>query len=61
MVLLSNAKGRKENETDSGYVRLLGNRDLGMLISKVQSAVISSGNELENFLASKLTNTTVFQ
>jgi len=54
MALISNAKGRKEDETASGYERLFGNRQLGMLISKVQSATISMGTELEKFLASRL-------
>lgn len=57
MALISNAKGRGEDETASGYERLFGNRQLGMLISKVQSAVISSGTELEGFLASRLKKT----
>lgn len=54
MALISNAKGRREDETPSGYERLFGNRKLGMLISKVQASVISTGNELENILASKI-------
>lgn len=57
MALISNAKGRREDETPSGYERLFGNRQLGMLISKVQATVISTGNELERILASKLKNT----
>jgi len=57
MALISNAKGRGEDETPSGYERLFGNRQLGMLLSKVQSAVISSGTELEGFLASRLKKT----
>jgi hypothetical protein len=56
MALISNARGRGEDETPSGYERLFGNRQLGMLMSKVQSAVISTGNELEGILASKLEN-----
>jgi len=56
MALISKAKGRKAEETPSGYERLFGNRALGMLISKVQSAVISTGNELEGILASKIKN-----
>jgi hypothetical protein len=43
MALISNAKGRGEEETPSGYERLFGNRQLGMLMSKVQSAVIYLG------------------
>ena len=57
MALISNAKGRGENETPSGYERLFGNRQLGMLMSKVQSAVISTGNELEGMLASQIKDT----
>lgn len=57
MALISNAKGRGEDETPSGYERLFGNRKLGMLMSKVQSAVISTGNELEEFLAIRLKKT----
>lgn len=56
MALISNAKGRGEDETPSGYERLFGNRQLGMLMSKVQSAVISTGNELEEILASHIKN-----
>jgi len=54
MALISNARGRREDETSSGYERLFGNRQLGMLISRVQSATISTGLELEGFLASRL-------
>lgn len=54
MALISKARGRRENETPSGYERLFGNRKLGMLMSKVQSAVITTGNELEEFLAVRI-------
>ena len=57
MALISNARGRGENETPSGYERLFGNRQLGMLMSKVQSAVISTGNELEEMLANEIKDT----
>ena len=57
MALITNAKGRGENETPSGYERLFGNRQLGMLMSKVQSAVISTGNELEGILANEIKDT----
>lgn len=57
MALISNSKGRKENETPSGYERLFGNRQLGMLLSKVHATVITSGNELERFLANRLKKT----
>ena len=46
MALIENAKGRK----DGGYVRLLGDKELGLLISRVHSAVISAGTELEKII-----------
>lgn len=45
------AKGRKDG--CSGYTRVLGNEELGKLISKVQSTVISNGTELERIIVSK--------
>ena len=57
MALIKNAKGRGEDETPSGYQRLFGNKQLGNLISKVHATVISTGNNLEDILASKLKNT----
>lgn len=48
---IENAKGRKDG--NSGYTRVLGNDDLGALISKVQSTVISNGSELERIIVSK--------
>ena len=58
MALISKAKGRGEDETPSGYERLFGNRQLGMLISKVHATSIRQGTELEKFLASKLPENT---
>ena len=43
MALIENAKGRG----DGGYTRLFGNDKLGLLLSKAQATVISSGTELE--------------
>jgi hypothetical protein len=57
MALISNARGRGENETPSGYERLFGNRQLGMLMSKVQSAVISTGYELDGMIANQIKDT----
>lgn len=45
MALIKDAEGRK----DGGYTRLFGNEELGLLISKVQAAVITAGTELEAF------------
>lgn len=49
MALISKAKGRD----DGGYTRLLGDPDLGRLLSRVQSAVISAGRELEKIILQK--------
>jgi hypothetical protein len=46
VALIRNRQGR----TDGGYTRLFGDSQLGGLISRVQSAVISSGNELEKLI-----------
>lgn len=48
MSLIKNAKGR--NDGNSGYTRVLGNDELGSLISKVQATVISNGTELERMI-----------
>jgi hypothetical protein len=46
MALIENRKGRD----DGGYTRLFGDPLLGHLFSRVQSAVIASGGELERFV-----------
>lgn len=51
MARIENAKVR---ERSGGYERLFGNRDLGILISRVQSAVISSGTELERIILARV-------
>jgi len=48
MPRIQDTKGRTDE--NSGYVRLLGNSRLGLLISKVHATVIRSGNELERLL-----------
>lgn len=48
MARIRDAKGRSDG--NSGYVRLLGDADLGFLISRLQSAVISAGSELERMI-----------
>ena len=48
MAKISDSRGRSDE--DSGYTRLLGNAKLGRLLSRVQSAVIRRGNELESFI-----------
>jgi hypothetical protein len=51
MPRISDSKGR--SDANSGYVRLLGDEDLGHLISRVQATVIRAGNELEKILEEK--------
>ncbi|HEX8220248.1 MAG TPA: restriction endonuclease [Chloroflexia bacterium] len=48
MARIRDSKGRSDE--NSGYTRLIGNRDLGQLLSQVQATVIRSGNELEKIL-----------
>ena len=50
MALIEKAKGRLENQAPSGYTRLFGSASLGNLMSRVQGAVIASGNELEDLI-----------
>lgn len=49
MALIEKRKGR----SDGGYTRLFGEPLLGQLLSRVQSAVIASGSELERFVVEK--------
>ena len=53
MALLRNANPKNAS---GGYERLFGNPELGTLVSKIQSGVISSGNELERTIASLVQN-----
>lgn len=50
MAKIRDAKGRREDQSPSGYSRLFGNIELGNLISRVQGAVISAGTELERLI-----------
>lgn len=54
MSKIVDARGREDGS--SGYTRVLGCDELGRLISRVQSTVISNGTELERIIVS-LTNT----
>ena len=47
---MAQIKKAKPKESSGGYERLFGIADLGKLISRVQSAVISSGSELERII-----------
>lgn len=50
MALIEKAKGRRPNQTPSGYTRLFGIPALGQLLSRVQGTVISAGSELERLI-----------
>ena len=50
MAKIRDAKGRREDQSPSGYSRLFGNIELGNLMSRVQGAVISAGTELERLI-----------
>lgn len=45
---IRDAKGRSDG--NSGYARVMGNEELGKLISKIQATVISNGSELERII-----------
>lgn len=53
MSKISQAKGRKDG--NSGYARVVGNAQLGQLLSKVQATVISNGTELERLITERCT------
>ncbi len=46
-------KDTKHGRKDGAYTKLLGNEELGALISRVHSASISSGVELEKLILAK--------
>lgn len=46
----------KVNSSSGGYNRVFNNDELGRLMAKVQSTVISNGNELEKIILSKTQN-----
>ena len=50
MALIEKAKGRRKDQSPSGYTRLFGIPALGQLMSRIQGAVISSGTELEDLI-----------
>jgi hypothetical protein len=55
MALIENAKGRRKNQSPSGYTRLFGIPELGQLMSRVQGTVISAGTELEKLIYERAT------
>lgn len=50
---MAKIRERKPRNISGGYERIFGIPELGMLMSKVQSAVIASGNELEKIIQGK--------
>lgn len=53
MSKIRNADGRKDG--NSGYTRVVGNAELGQLLSRVQATVISNGTELERLITERST------
>ncbi len=53
---MARMRDAQPKNTSGSYERLLGNDALGELFSKVQSAVISSGSELEKMIANLVPN-----
>jgi hypothetical protein len=60
MAKIRDAKGRREDQSPSGYTRLFGNVELGNLMSRVQGAVISAGTELERLILERCQRITNF-
>ncbi len=54
MALIEKAKGRRANQSPSGYTRIFGIQELGQLMSRVQGAVISAGTELEKLILERV-------
>ena len=53
---MARLRDARPKNTSGSYERLFGNAELGELASKVQSAVISSGSELEAMIANSVQN-----
>ena len=57
MSKIANAQGRNlKRDGESGYTRVIGNSELGQLLSRIQATVIANGTELEKIITSKCTN-----
>jgi len=50
MALIKKSKGRRDDQSPSGYTRLFGISELGSLMSKVHGASITAGTELEKLI-----------
>jgi len=55
MARIRKAKGRRKEQSPSGYSRLFGDAELGNLLSRAQGTVISAGNELEKLIVDRST------
>ena len=60
MALIERSKGRRENQSDSGYTRLFGIKELGQLFSRTHGASISAGTELEKLIWERVRKITNF-
>ena len=54
---MTRIRDRDPKNISGAYERIFGLSDLGMLMSKVQSAVIGSGNELEEMIKAQVKTT----
>ena len=44
---MAKIKNSKPKQSGGGYERLVGNKDMALILTKAQSTVISNGTELE--------------
>lgn len=50
MALIEETKGRRDNQSPSGYTRLFGIQPMGQLMSRIHGAGIKAGTELETMI-----------
>lgn len=50
---MAKIKNSHPKDSSGGYERVFDNREIGYLIQRIQSAVISNGNELENLIVER--------
>ena len=53
---MARLRDAQPKNVSGAYIRLFGNADLGTLASKIQSAVIKSGHELEKIISDQVNN-----
>ena len=50
---MAKIKNSHPKDSSGGYERVFDNREIGYLIQRIQSTVISNGNELENLIVER--------